>query len=202
MINRFVADGFPKERIHFVPYTYRGTLDEVYGEMSAELSKIFASYPEGTKFDMVGFSTGGFTGMYTLMLGNFDNRIEKFISLSSIGHGIDRFEMLIPGLAELLEGTSVNYAVEFSSGKTINAISPYMNSFVSNFYTQYATRISKLKKCSIFSSGDGFIVPYDSGRFADGENHDVPDLYHLFAMLREGHYQALKTLCFKVDKWN
>jgi hypothetical protein len=191
-MDRITADGFAKEDTFLMTYDDHATPDEINLEVAPKFNEIFAKYPANTKFDVWGISTGHFVGIYAIMQSGFDTRVRKYIAVAGIGHGMDSFYIPVVNIEYRSDKTGFDTIV----GKTLAAISPYMNPFVSDFYNKYAARIQLLDKCSIFSKDDGFVTPYDSGKFADGKNFDIAGLKHLNSISEPGHYEAVKQNCY------
>jgi pimeloyl-ACP methyl ester carboxylesterase len=178
-IQWLINDGVPAQDIYVVDYGYAKDLDTIKGQMIPAFQKIISSYPADTKFDVMGHSEGGFTGLYTIMEGNFSNRIQKFVSLSGIPQGWDNW-----------------YCKTGICGKAHLDLIPYHSTFVVAFLNQYADQIHGLQKCSIYSPDDGFVKPYDAGKFSDGTNVDVPGMHHMATIWDEQFYHVMRSHCY------
>ncbi len=196
LIDWMVEDGFPKEHTYLFRYSYMQDVDTVKTELITQFNEVFAKYPQDVKFDIWAVSTGHFTALYSIMEGGLEQRIEKFIGIVGIAHGINSIglDYRVPSAVYSYNNPGYSLIV----GKTISTISPHMNPFLTSFYAKYDAKIKSLKKCSIFSPTDSLIDPYDTGHFDDGENFPIPNLRHVTIMTDKDHmYKFVVDNCYK-----
>jgi len=200
-VDWMVEDGFPKEHAYLFKYSYMKDPETVKGELAEQFRQVFAKYPEDVKFDVIGLSTGHFTSIYTIMEEGFDTRIARIIGAVGIAHGINSvgLDYRTPSIVYSYDDPGYSLIV----GKTIAALSPYMNPFLTSFYQKYDARIKNIRKCSIFSPQDSLIAPYDTGKFDDGENYSVPGIKHISGLDdRDSLYTHVVENCFKGSWFN
>jgi pimeloyl-ACP methyl ester carboxylesterase len=179
-IDWLVQDGYLRSDIYVVNYSYEKDLDTIKAQMIPKFQEILSQYSPDTQFDVMGHSLGAFTGLWTIMEGGFSPRIKKFISLSGVPQGWDS-----------------SYCAAGICGAADQEIVPYQNTFVMAFLTQYAAQIHQLEKCSLFSPQDGFVKPYDAGKWPDGINVDVPNMKHLATIWQQPFYGIMRANCYQ-----
>lgn len=172
-------EGYDDDDVVIIPYPYLAEVEIASTDIQKEMNAFLALYPIETKFDVVGISTGHFIGLHAIMSAAIDQRIDRYIGVAGIAHGVSNFS---------------NFAI---AGRLIETISPANNTFIQSFYGgALKDRIDGLKKCSLFSPQDQFIEPWDSGRFANGVNVEVPNAPHLEMMSARTYFDALKASCY------
>lgn len=172
-------DGFPRERIHVLRYTYTQDLATITRQLVSQFREALARYPAGTRFDVIGHSTGDFVAIYALVQAGLADRVEHYVGLSGIGHGWD-----CPA------------CTKGWLGKVERQLSPAYNDLINDFYSENAAVISGIKKCALFSPDDGLIAPYDSGRFDDGINIEIEGMRHLDSVKKHSAYATMRQECF------
>lgn len=178
-IEWLVTDGYAREDIHVLSYHYRKGLDYINAELTTQFRAIVASYPAGTKFDVMGHSLGGFTSLAAIVDSGVAPRVQKYISLSGIPFGWDSW-----------------YCAAGVCGKADRQLTPFKNDFVTAFHSANAEAIAALEKCSVFSPDDEFVKPYDAGRFADGTNIEIAGIKHMDTIWTQQSYRAMRHGCY------
>ncbi len=185
-VDRLIANGVAREDIYILEYNPRGSVERLAEDLIPQLNKIIGSYPASTSFDVIGRSTGHFAALYSLVAGNLEDRVHKFVGLAGIAHGIDGVRY---------SGPWAEVPLVFG-GEMIRTIHPFNNDFVRDFMSKNAEKIGRLEKCSLASPDDGFIVPYFSGRFSDGVYIEVPGVMHFDTMTSPAYFDAMVRGCF------
>jgi pimeloyl-ACP methyl ester carboxylesterase len=175
-----IEAGFPAEDIHVLNYDSTASLKTVNTQLNTQIEEILKNYPVTTQFDVFAHSLGGFVGLYAMETNGHANRFRKFVSLAGIPQGWDGYAPCRVGLCGLVHPLII----------------PYHSDFVLRFLSKYASEISALQKCSLYSPDDGLVRPYDAGRFDDGTNVQLEGLTHLDMVFSKTSFDAVVNSCY------
>lgn len=177
---RFLQDdGYAARDLYEIKYDFRGDVDEVDSDVHSQLQAIFARYPKGQTFDIIGHSTGQFVALQAITAHHLAPRFRKVISLAGIAGGWD----FLPAEAGWM-------------GQLVDRLSPYQSDFVQDFFALNGDAIEALDTCTLFSPDDRLVAPYDSGRLPGGVNVEVPGMRHLAAIKEWRWYHAMREACY------
>jgi pimeloyl-ACP methyl ester carboxylesterase len=179
-VSFLVQDGHLPQDIYVTSYSFLDDVGTIREQLDLQFRQILSWYPSSVSFDVITHSMGQFVGLYTIMEGNFNSRVRKFVGISGIAHGMD---------PEVCIFNICGHAMDRS-------LTPFLSNFLTAFFSTFRTHLDKLDKCSIYSPQDGVIEPYDSGKFADGTNASIEGMHHLKSIHEYPFYRAMTQTCY------
>lgn len=168
--------------VYRIEYPYTAGPEELSKFIAEKMQSVLATYPEGTRYDVVGHSFGGFAGLYAPLVSGLGDRLNRYISVAGVQNGMD---------SKLCE--------RINCGASHKFIVPYQSQFIQDFHQAYDATIKKIKMCALYSPADRFVKPYDAPKVPPGYgiNVEVPRMGHLRAVSKRRSFDALVNSCYQ-----
>lgn len=160
-------------------YDYTGTPESIESSIGKAIAFHLSKLPPDTTFDIIGHSFGAFAGLYGVMTGGLSQRMHQFISLAGLPFGYNQ-----------------RLCGQGWCGKAAELIVPMKSPFIQLFEQNYEAEIASMKSCSLYSSADRILKPYDAGHIMGGVNHEVPGMGHLAAATNQRFLNELLRACY------
>ena len=178
-----IDDGIPSNMILSVQYDGNAPSEEITATIASQLEKFLTKFPDGTRFDVVGHSMGGFEGLYSPLQSRFGKQLDHYTALAGWTHGQNH----LPSACRFFHGC----------GQTLPMIVPTDSYLLTRFYWDFNEQIHGIKKCSLYSRSDILTDdPLNSGGFLDGINVEVANVRHIQFMNDLDVYHIMRTACY------
>lgn len=176
----FAQDGIG--HVYAVDYDHKASIPTIERQLSASFASILRRYPAGTQFDLITHSLGGFVGLYTAMRSPWAKQLRKYVSLA----GMTRGQNSLPRICRWA-----------NCGWAVTTLTPFMNSFLRNFYSLHSTALEKIDKCALYSYSDRIMSdPPESGVLPGSKAIEVSGAGHLDFIWRRDIYDIMRTACY------
>jgi triacylglycerol lipase len=167
MANYLRSEGWQADTMSLRPSWGQLGLDELARQIDAEARRL---YPEGQKFDLVGFSMGGLVSRYYLQrLGGID-RVERFITLSTPHNG-----------------TWMAYAIPNAGCRQMRPNSEFLRDLA----TDQDAQLARVHFTSFWTPLDAIIVPASSSKMAAAHNVRLWVVAHPLMIWQRGCLKAV-----------
>jgi len=201
-----VSLGVAASNIHIIRYPDTKNISDIKAAVSSQLQTIFSQYPANTKFDSIGHSLG---------------LLASFISLAELGH-LPKMRALIGVTGVLMRQDESAMPFGCRKGNTQDlcgdifdrVVGSTDSTYILDLLSKNATELSRIKKCSIWTTQDGILSPPNAGVFPNGISIEMPKSWctanpflgklnpnpcHLKSKDDPIIYQTMKEKCFAGD---